>query len=330
MKAWLWDGSTGLQNLRLSEVPVPVVADNEVVLALDYAALNPADQYLAENRYPYPVYPPLPHVLGRDGMGTIVTIGNGVTGIKVGDRRAILRGDVGVFRWGTFAEQVSISAETLVEIPAGWTDEEASGATLVYLSAYHALTLWEPLDPGSVVVVSGASGGVGVAAVQLAAAMGHIVVALSRSEEKQQKLKKLGASFAFDPANPHWKDEFRDAIGPRGAKLAIDTVGGKLLLELIDVMGDLGRLSLVGNLDGAVPSFDTGVLFSRRIRIGPMAVGYYTPQQNLTAWRNLVEILQNSEARPEIDQIYPFELLPKAFERLSAGPMGKVIIRIKS
>jgi NADPH:quinone reductase len=329
MKAWLWDGSAGLDHLYLDEVANPVPAEGEIVLELDYAALNPADQYLAEARYPYPVHPPLPHVLGRDGLGTVIAIGDGVTDVHVGDRRAILRGDVGVFRWGTFAERVSMSARTLVEIPQGWTDEEASGATLVYLSAYHALTLWEPLKPNSVVLVTGASGGVGVAAVQLAAAMGHTVVALSRSEQKQQRLKELGAAFTFDPEDAQWRTRVKDALDAQGVNLVVDNIGGKLLPEVIDTLAELGRISCVGNLGGPVPNFDTGTLFSRRIRIGPMALGYYTPEENHAAWQNLVSILNSSGARPHIDHVYPFEQLPQAFERLTAGPMGKVLIKIK-
>lgn len=329
MKAWLWDGSAGIEHLHLQEAPDPVAAEGEVVLDLDYAALNPADQYLAEGRYPYPVDPPLPHVLGRDGVGTIIATGDGVTNVRVGDRRAILRGDVGVFRWGTFAERVAMSARTLVEIPDGWTDQEASGATLVYLSAYHALTLWEPLQANSVVLVTGASGGVGVATVQLAAAMGHTVVALSRSEQKRQRLSELGATLALDPEDQGWRSSVEESLGAHAVNFVVDNIGGALLPEVIDTMSELGRVSCVGNLGGPVPNFDTGILFSRRIRIAPMAVGYYTPEQNHAAWDKLVSILNTSGARPQIDHVYPFEQLPQAFDRLTAGPMGKVLITIK-
>lgn len=329
MKAWLWDGQAGMDHLRLAEAPDPVAQEGEVVMEIHYAALNPADRMLAERRYPYPVNPSLPHVLGRDGVGTIIQVGDGVKDVRVGDQRVILRGDVGVYRWGTFAERVSMSASTLVEIPANWTQEESSGATLVYLSAYHALTMWEPLKPNSVVLVTGASGGVGLAAVQLAAAMGHTVVALSRSEEKQRRLKEIGATFTFDPADPQWPARAKEALGSRGVNLAVDTIGGELLPEVIETMGELGRLSLVGELGGPVPNFYTGTLFSRRLRIGAMAVGYYTPEENHAAWRDLLEILARSGARPLIDRVFPFEQLPQAFEHLAGGPMGKVVVQVK-
>jgi NADPH2:quinone reductase len=318
-----------LDHLRLDEAPDPVASDGEVVLEMHYAALNPADRMLAERRYPYPVDPPLPHVLGRDGVGTVVQVGPGVRDVRTGDRRVILRGDVGVFRWGTFARRVAVSARTLVEIPAGWTEEESSGATLVYLSAYHALTMWEPLQPGSVILVTGASGGVGLAAVQLAAAMGHTVVALSRSEEKQRRLKQAGAMFTFDPEDPQWAVRAQEVLGPRGVNLAVDSIGGKLLPQVIETMGERGRISLVGELGGAVPDFYTGTLFARRLRIGAMALGYYTPEENHAAWRNLLQLLARSGARPMVDRVFSFEQLPQAFERLAAGPMGKVVLRVQ-
>ena len=184
MRAWLWDGSKGLDHLRLTEAPDPIAKDDEVVLEIRHAALNPADRYLAEQRYPYPVYPPLPHVLGRDGMGTVIQVGDGVRDLRVGDRRAILRSSVGVFRWGTFAERVSVPAVNLVEIPAGWSEEESAGAALVYMAAYRALTMWEPLRPGAVVLVTGASGGVGVASVQVATKTDQPDLALYQAAEK--------------------------------------------------------------------------------------------------------------------------------------------------
>src|SRR5260370_19414289 len=114
-------------------------------MEVHYAALNPADRYLAEKVYPYPVYRPMPHVLGRDGMGTIIQVGAGVESLRIGDRRAILRGDSGVFRWGSFAEQGSVPVSNPGEIPTGWSEEESASAALVYMSSYRARPIWEPL-----------------------------------------------------------------------------------------------------------------------------------------------------------------------------------------
>jgi NADPH2:quinone reductase len=326
MKAWLMDDFTGIGGLRLAEVPDPVPRPDEVILQVHYAALNPADRYLAENQYP--AKPRLPHILGRDGLGTVIEVGSEVTNLRVGDRRALLRGQVGGDRPGTFAQRVAVPAQDLVEIPLGWTDPEAAGATLVYLTAYQALTMWEPLPPFAVVLVTGASGGVGAAAVQLAAAMGHEVLALSRSPEKSRRLQQLGAAATFNPDDPQWIQNLRSTLAPRRVDLVIDNIGGKLLPLVINTLGDLGRVSLVGRLAGPVPNFNTATLFFRRIRMGGVAVGAWTNVESRAAWQEVLALLARTSAHPQVDKVFPFEQLPQAFERLAQGPMGKVVLAL--
>jgi NADPH2:quinone reductase len=328
MKAWLMDDFKGIGGLRLEEAPNPIPQPDEVILQVNYAALNPADRYLAENLYP--AKPRLPHILGRDGVGMVVEVGSGVTGVRVGDRRAILRSQVGSNRPGTFAQRVSVPAQDLVEIPAGWSEPEAAGATLVYLTAYQALTMWGPLASPAVVLVTGASGGVGVAAVQLAAAMGHKVLALSRNPEKSRRLAQLGASATFNPEDSKWRQAAKSLLEPRRVDLAIDNIGGKLLPEVIDTLGEQGRVSLVGRLAGSVPSFNTATLFFRRIRLGGVAVGAWTNTESRAAWQQALELLARAGARPQVDKVFPFDQLPQAFERLERGPMGKVLLAVRS
>src|SRR5512135_63388 len=109
MRAWLLDDFTGIDHLRLAAVADPVPKAGEVILSVQFAALNPADRYLAERQYPGK--PKLPHILGRDGAGTVLQLGAGVSGVRMGDRRSVLRGDVGVNLPGTFAERVAVPAE---------------------------------------------------------------------------------------------------------------------------------------------------------------------------------------------------------------------------
>jgi NADPH2:quinone reductase len=327
MKAWLIDDFKGLAQLRMAEVPEPTAREGEVVLEMRYASLNPADRYLSEGQYP--AKPALPHILGRDGIGTVAQAGPGVKGLQPGDRRAILRGEVGVNRPGTFAQRVAVPIQDLVEVPAQWSEEEAAGATLVYLTAYQALTCWGPLASPSVVLVTGASGGVGVAATQLAVAMGHSVLALSRSPEKSQRLRELGAEATFDPGDSRWRQAAKAAIDPRRVDLAIDNIGGELLPQVIDTLGDHGKVSLVGRLAGPVPNFNTAALFFRRIRLGGVAVGAYTNAESRAAWKEVLALLARKGARPLVDKIFPFSQLPQAFERLARGPMGKVLVAVR-
>jgi len=327
MKAWLLDELTGIAQVHLAEVPEPVPQPGEALLDLHFAALNPADRYLAEGQYP--ARPALPHILGRDGIGTVVQLGGGVSDVRVGEHRAILRGEVGVSRAGTFAQRVSVPLENLVEVPPDWSEQEAAGATLVHLTAYQALTMWGPLPRGSIVLVTGASGGVGVASVQLASAMGFTVAALSRSDEKGHQLQQLGATAIFNPNNPEWRQEAKAMFAPRRVALAIDNIGGKLLPEVIDLLGDLGKVSLVGRLAGPVPNFNTATLFFRRLRLGGVAVGAYTNAESRGTWREVVQLLSTARARPLVDSVFPFDKLPAAFDRLAQGLMVKVLLQVR-
>ena len=145
MKAWLLDKlGDGVDRLHIADVPDPVPGAGEVVLRWLFAALNPADRYLAENQYP--AKPHLPHILGRDGIGIVEAIGPGVNDIKPGEKRVLLRSEIGVNHPGTFAQKTAVPVESLVRPAPGWSDEQSAGATLVYLTAYQALTQWDETD----------------------------------------------------------------------------------------------------------------------------------------------------------------------------------------
>lgn len=326
MKAWLIDGFDGISKLRLAEVPDPVPAPNEVVLEVEFSALNPADRYLAEGQYP--ARPPLPHILGRDGVGRVAAAGEGVADLSVGDVRVILRGETGVARAGTFAQRVSVAAESLVPVPEGWDHTQAGGASLVYLTAWQSLTQWGALA-SSIVLITGASGGVGVASTQLASLMGHTVVALSRSERKRQELRAIGAPITLDPERADWTAELKKQLQGRRVDLAIDNIGGPLFSQVIDTLGNLGKVSVVGRLAGPVPEFNTASLFFRRARIGGVHVGSYTSAESRAAWKEIVTVMQRGGAKPLVDSVFEFEKLPAAFDRLKAGPMGKVLVKVQ-
>lgn len=326
MRAWLLDELGGIDKLRLAEVPDLRPGAGEVVLDVHYAALNPADRYLAENQYP--ARPPLPHVLGRDGVGSVSMLGDGVETIRPGDRFAVLRGEVGVSRWGTFAQRVAVPVQSLIEVPAGWSEQEAAGATLVYLTACQALIQWPDLPHSATVLVTGASGGVGVASTQLAAAMGHTVIGLSRDPQKREKVKSLGAIAVLDPQDQTWRKQVKDLTGGKGVDLAIDNIGGTLLPEVIETLAYGGRVSLVGRLAGPVPQFNTATLFFRRLKLGGVAVGTYQNAEARATWGKIIELMSRAGARPLVDSVFPFESLPTAFERLAKGPMGKVLLQV--
>ena len=330
MRAWLMDSYDGVESLRLGEVPDPQPGTAQVLLRVRCAALNPADAFLAQRMYP--AQPALPHILGRDGVGDVVTLGAGVDHVREGETVGILRCNVGVDVWGTLAEKVVVPAESVIRIPPNWSLEEMAGAPLVFLTAWQALTQWTdppaPPHAGSVLLVTGASGGVGVASVQLGKSMHLTVVALSRSAEKRARLKKLGADFVFDPVDRNLVKSMKAAIGPKRVDLAVDSVGGALFTQVIALLGYGGRISVVGRSGGTVPEFNSATLLFRRIRIGGVSVGDYTAQAAHAAWKEIVNRLDAIGQRPQVDTIVPFEDVKMGFARLAQGPMGKVLVRI--
>jgi NADPH2:quinone reductase len=330
MRAWLMDSYEGVEKLRLDEVPDPQPGPGQVAIKMTYAALNPADAFLALAQYP--AKPKLPHVLGRDGVGEVVSVGPGVESVKLGATVSILRGDTGVEAWGTLAEKTVVDSSHLVPIPQGWSLEEIAGAPLVNLTAWQALTQWSdppaPPKAGSVLLVTGASGGVGSAAVLLGKSMGLTVVGLSRSARKAEQLKELGADFVFDPAAEGLRKQVLAAIAPKRVDIVVDTVGAALFNEVIAMLGYGGRISVVGRSGGAVPEFNTASLFFRRNRIGGVTVADYSAEEAKACWNQIVARLDALGKRPVVDSVFPFADVKAAFARLSQGPMGKVLVKV--
>jgi NADPH2:quinone reductase len=265
-------------------------------------------------------------------VGDVLQIGTDVKNIRAGETVGILRCSAGVDAPGTLAEKVVVPAESVTRTPAGWSLEEMACAPLVFLTAWQALTQWnDPTAPPperSVLLVTGASGGVGVATVLLGKSMDLIVVALSRDSEKRAKLTRLGADFAFDPEDRNLVKSVSAAISPRKVYLAVDCVGGTLLPHIVAVLGHGGRISIVGRSGGTVPEFNTATLLFRRIRMGGVSVGDYTAPAAQAAWKEIVDRLDAMRQRPRVDSIVSFEEVKEGFARLAQGPMGKVVVRV--
>jgi NADPH2:quinone reductase len=330
MRAWLMDGFDGVEKMRIAEVEDPKPGPGEVLLRVRYVGLNPADAFLAKGQYP--AKPAMPHILGRDAVGEVVGAAPGVEWPKVGESVGILRCEVGVNVRGALADLVSVPAASLAPIPQGWSVEEMAGAPLTFLTAWQALTQWsEPEAPpkaGSVVLVTGASGGVGVATVLLAKSMGLTVVGLSRSEAKGEKVKELGADAVFSPEDREMRAKVMAAISPKKVDLAVDNIGGALFSQVVAMLGYGGKISVVGRSGGSVPDFNTGTLFFRRNRIGGVAVHDYTAESAQKVWKEIVRRLAEAGKRPVVDRVFPFEEAIAAFGRLAEGPMGKVLVRV--
>lgn len=327
MKAWLLDDFKGLNCLRLGETERPKPGRDEVLVRLNFAALNPADRFLAESLYP--AKPILPHILGRDGSGVVESTGDKVKTARPGDRVCILRGDAGVAKPGTFAEFVLVPEEAVALAPTEWSDEEAAAGPLVYLTAYQALTQWGPLEKANV-LITGISGGVGLASLHLAKTFGFTVIGSTRGTSKAARLREAGADFLVDPDGPDLRKKVKEFTSGKGIDLVVDNVAGELFNVVLDTLAYVGRVSVVGMLGGLVPNFNTAKLLFKRARIGGVLVSDYQGQQAQTIWTDIVNRLNEAGRRPVVDSVFSFDQLLAAFEKLSAGPFGKVLLNIRN
>ena len=228
---------------------------------------------------------------------------------------------------GTFAEFVLAPQEVAVPAPADWEEPQIAAAPLVYVTARQALNQWEQMDAGTV-LITGVSGGVGIASLQLAKAYGHRVIGLTRGPSKVARLGQLGADLLLDPSDDQLKAKVKEIAGKQGVHLVVDNIGGSLLNTIVDTLGYRGKISVVGMLGGPIPSFNTAKLLFRRIRLGGVSVSDYTAEESQRAWHEVVSLMNAAGARPMVDSVFPMERLKEAFARLAEGPLGKVLLHV--
>ena len=327
MRAWRFHEFGDLANYTLEEVPEPVPGDSEVLFRTRYASLNPADRLLIEGKYPGAG--DLPLTVGRDGSGTIEKAAEG-SRFKVGDEVIVLRSEIGITRQGTLAECVATPDSVVAHLPKGWSLQEGAAAPLVYLTAWKALVVQGRLRKDQSVLVTGASGGVGIASIQLAKALGAKVVALSRSEEKRGQLKELGADEALDDGAPDLPEKVRAALNGKGPDVIIENLGGARLDQHIGMANLNARIMVIGLLAGRMSEINMGQVLFKQVRIEGVHVGKLVPTQAQDGWRRIVDTLGAANARPVIDRIFPMEQVQEAFAQLAGGHLGKVLVEVQS
>lgn len=328
MRAWRFAEFGDIANLQLGNYPDPEPADGEALVRLKFAALNPADRLLVEGKYPGAGE--LPLTVGRDGSGTIESAPES-SDIKQGDPVLILRSPVGVARQGTLAELVTVPIECVARLPQGWSFEEGAASSVVYLTAWKALKVQGGLERGETVLVNGASGGVGVASVQMAKALGANVVALSRDEEKRRQLKTLGADIAIDASLPMAEMEaaVKDALGGKGVDLVVENLGGPFVQSSVNMCNLNGRVMVIGLLAGRTSEIAMGLVLFKQVRIEGVHVGKFSATQAQEAWSYVVDTMDRAGVRPVVDKVYPMEEAQAAFAHLAGNHVGKVLVQVE-
>jgi len=325
MRAWRFHDSGNMESLSLDEVPDPVPGPGEVLVRVRYAALNPADRYLILGQYPRSGKPPF--TVGRDCCGEVVEA-PGSSRFKPRDAVVLLRSDIGVSAPGALAERVVIPEASLAPLPEGWSPQEGAAGPLVLLTAWQALVVKGGLQAGQTVLVTGASGGVGTAAIPLAKALDAQVVALSGSPAKWDALRALGADIVVDSALEGLEKRIKEALDGGKIDLVVENLGGPYIEKCARVVGMNGRIMVVGLLAGLTAEVTVGLLIHKCLRIEGLSVSAYTEAESQDAWEGIVGSLQESGKRPPIDATFGMEEVPAAFTRLAEGPLGKVLVAV--
>lgn len=322
MKALFTDAPGGWEKTSVTDVPDPVPRAGEVIVDIKAVGLNPADYFQVQGQYPS--QPKAPFIIGRDAAGIVAAPGSKrwPTGTPV----LAIQSQTRNLAEGTLCEKQRFLEHDLAPIPAGWTMDQAAAAPLAYMTAWRALAVCASCQPGSTVLVTGASGGVGVAGVQLALGLGATVVALSRSEEKQAKLKKMGVAFAFHPDDADLKKKIPQAIDKPGVDIVLETVGGPFIRTALTLLAPHGVVGVVGVLAGTDGTVSIPSLMFKRATIKGILVSDYTPAEAGDHWKRIVETLDKKGFKPVIDSTYPLADYAQAVDRLKGSPFGKVVI----
>ena len=307
---------------HVREVPTPQPGPGEVLVRVRAASVNFPDLLMTRGEYQFK--PSLPFTPGLDLAGEVAALGEGVTGLSIGD--AV----VGGARLGGFAEYAVLSASALKPKPARLSFAEAAAYGAAYLTAYVALVRRARVEPGEWVLVHGAAGGVGLAAVDLAKALGAKVIATSASDDKLAKVQALYAPDALVNVTSGFRERVKAITGGHGADVIYDPVGGDVFDESVRCIAFDGRLLVIGFTSGRIPNVSVNMPLIKGFSVMGVRAGEYGRQfpekgrENAeTVWR----MADEGVIRPHVHAELPLERWREAFELLSGRKVvGKAVI----
>lgn len=322
MKAWLCENPIGPQALAWEDLPTPEPAAGEVRVAIKAASLNFPDLLVVQNKYQ--MKPPLPFVPGSEFAGLVDAVGDGVTQLKVGDPVAAFAGV------GGFATHACVEAHKVLPLPSGFALDDASAFVLTYGTTHHALLDRGALKAGETVLVLGAAGGVGTAAIQIAKAVGARVIAAASSDAKCGLCRELGADETINYASGNLRDAIKALTGGKGPDVVYDPVGGDLAEPVFRSIAWRGRYLVVGFAQGGIPSLPLNLALLKGASIVGVFWGEFArrePKANAQALMQLAQWYAQGKVKPVIDQRLPMTALLQAYERMGTRQVrGKLVL----
>ena len=328
MKALLSHSPGGPETLRLDDLPEPAAGSGELVVRVRACSINYPDVLIIEDKYQ--LKPPRPFAPGSEIAGEVDAVGEGVTGWKIGDRLFAATG------FGGLAEKVVIPAARAIPLPPERSFEDGSALLLTYATAIHALVDRGRLEAGQTLLVLGAAGGVGLAAVEIGKALGARVIAAASSEEKAHAAREAGADAAVvypagEPDPKALSQLFKDAVGPDGADVILDPVGGHYAEAALRAIGWEGRFLVVG-FPAGIPKLPLNLTLLKSCDVCGVFWGAFVardPKRNAAHVEQLFRWWGEGKIAPKISATYPLERGGEAIAALrDRKAIGKLVVTL--
>jgi len=319
MKAILVRQFGGPEVLKLEEVPTPKPAAGQVLVKIHAAGVNPADTYARTGNYA--VLPSLPYTPGTDGAGVVDSIGNGVKTVKPGDRVYVAKS-----LSGTYAEY-AVALETQVRrLPDRISFAQGAGVFIPYGTAYHAIYHQAKAHAAETVLVHGASGGVGIASVQIARALGLTVFGTAGSAKGLELAQREGAHQIFDHSKSGYQEEITKATGGRGVDIILEMLANVNLGADLKLLAQMGRVVVIGSRgDVTITPRD---LMSRRASIRAFTLWAFTEAESMEVHAGIIAGLENGTLRPVVGSEIPLKDAAQAHINVMkpSGAFGKIVL----
>jgi len=304
--------------IRVGDLPVPEPGPREVLVRVAAGAVNPIDTYVRSGAVAFPL--PKPYVVGCDLAGTVVAVGEQVSTLVPGTR--VWGSNQGLLgRQGTFAEFAAIDERWLYPTPAGVGDHEAAAAALVAITAHLGLVTHAALRPGETVFVNGASGGVGMAVVQIARAVGARVIGTAGTEEKRERVRRAGAEEVFDYRRADLVGAAR-AAAPDGIDVYWETQREPDLDRAVELVAEGGRIVLMAGRDSR-PTFPVGPFYVKGCRLVGFAMFKADWRVQAAAAADVNRWLAAGRLRVPVDRVLPLEETARAHALQEASTVGR-------
>ncbi len=323
MHAWLCSNPTGVDALEWKEQPTPQPGPGQVLLEIKAASLNFPDLLIVQNKYQ--MKPPLPFVPGSEYAGVVKALGESVTNLKVGQHVACLSGT------GGFGTHTLAPTALCMPLPNGFPFEDAAAFIMTYATSHHALIDRAALKAGETVLVLGAAGGVGTAAIQIAKAQGARVIAAASNDEKCALCKQVGADDTINYTTQDLREQIKALTQGKGPDVIYDPVGGDFAEPAFRSIAWRGRYLVVGF--AASPTVPT-LPMNLPLLKGASLVGVFwgdfarrEPQANATMMQALAQWYAQGRIKPVIDRVLPMHELKQAYALMGARNVkGKLVL----